>query len=270
MQKPGIILLLLLFFLRTIIYAGVSKRDLKYVMPSAISFSKKIEDLPHYKAYKKNKLIGICYVSIDVTPEIIGYSGPIKILIGLYSTGKISGIKILKHVEANKPAETITDKTFHRQFAGKNTKDSFIVGKDVDNITGATVTVESVCEIVKDSSLIMYLYYFKKGGTGIQKKLLNLKNKRLRRIAKIDRIEELALEKNNKKLLTKVEKLRTLERKQYLMKLKKIAGIHVDKKKEEKIILKPKWGIKKVNKKLIKEQIKSGNLSEKEADYYTK
>ncbi len=275
MKRIWISIFILLLFIKVIIYAGVSKNDLKYVMPSADSFLKNKGDLPHYKAYKKKKLIGICYVSTDVVPEIIGYNGPIKILIGLYNTGKISGIKILEHVENIKQAEVIVENSFHDQFKSRSIKDSFVVGKDVDNVTGATVTIERVCEIVKNSSLIMYLYYFPKedAGSGMQKKILDLKNKHLIRLAKIDRIENIGLEKINQELWQKAERLRELEQKVYLKKLKKIWGIEsigVDNAKEETIKLNPKWGIQKVNEKLIREQIKSGNLSKKEADHYTK
>lgn len=43
-----------------------------------------------------------------------------------------------------------------------------------------------------------------------------------------------------------------------------------DKKEQEieRIIYKPKWEVKKVDEKLIRDQIDSGNLSEKEADHY--
>ncbi|GAG07624.1 unnamed protein product, partial [marine sediment metagenome] len=174
----------------------------------------------------------------------------------------------------------------------KSINDSYKVGQDVDNITRATITIEKICEILKKSSFKMHQYYFGKGSAKIktekiipikeakgeifdeeQKRLINLKNKHIVRLAKIGRIEEIAREKNNKELLKKVKTLRELENKQYTSELKKIKvakGSEQKKIKTEKIILNPKWDIKKANEKLIKDQIKSGNLSQKEADYYKK
>ena len=61
---------------------------LKIVFPQADKFSPKYQTPPHYKAYnidpqtKKEKLIGIGFLTTDIAPEIQGYSGPIEIMVG--------------------------------------------------------------------------------------------------------------------------------------------------------------------------------------------
>ena len=180
MKIIAYIYLIFLFLLKSVPCVEASDELLKYVMPSADSFSVQTGKLPYYKAYNGKKQIGICYVSSDIVPEIIGYNGPIKVLIGLYSTGKISKIKVLDHVENIIEAEKIEKKYFENRFKGKSINDSFKVGKDVENITGATVTVEVICEIVKLSSSIMYEYCFKNGNPENLLQEINQKKKILR------------------------------------------------------------------------------------------
>jgi len=241
-------------------------------MPSATSFSKRKKGIPHFNAYKGKKLIGICYVSTDIVPGIIGYNGPLKLLIGLYKNRKISGIKVLEHTENNRPATYIENKSFDKRFINKKISDRFKVGVDVESITEATITVERICSIVKSSSIMMYIYYFKEGVTKeVKKALLDRINEHLKTTAKIDRIKELAEQKQDPKLGIKADTLRKLEMRKYLKEIQKIVGkdeIEIDEQMEEKSILKPKWKVKKVNKAMIRKHIEKGNLSDKEAMFY--
>lgn len=225
MKRILVINLILLFSFCATILSDVTEKDMRYVMSPATSFSAKTNGpLPHYKAFQGKDLIGICYLSTDITPEIIGYNGPIMLLIGLYKNGTISGIKVIHHIENIEEAFDIEESSFDRQFSGKNITNSFTVDKDIDNITGATVTVEKICEMVKKSSTMMFQYYFGK-------------HRSMVKLPQISPSQKSMIEKS----LT-----------------------------EEKIILKPKWKVKKADEKLIKNQMKSGNLSDKEADNYQK
>ena len=154
-----VINLILFLFSGSITYAEIPEKYLKYVMPSADSFTPVLNKLPHYKAYKEKKLVGICYLSMDITPEYMAYNGPINILIGL-KKGRISGIKVLEHVENNMEALFIEKEAFDKMYRGKNINDSFMIKKDVDNITGATITTEVIAEIIRASSLMMHWEYF--------------------------------------------------------------------------------------------------------------
>ena len=322
------IYLIILFLLKSVPCIEASDELLKYVMPSADSFSVQTGKLPYYKAYSGKKQIGICYISSDILPGIIGYNGPIKVLIGLYSTGKISKIKVLEHVENIIEAYEIEKKYFENRFKGKSINEGFKVGKDVDNITGATVTVEVICEIVKLSSSIMYEYCFKKGEPERLLQEINQKKKILRgkymeaplpeKINIIPYISGgiiflilLFLALNFRLLLRKKIKRTSLSflitiqvavifyyiifinssykqfyDREYIDLSKIDPEITSIKKKissdrspslgsskkpgEKEIIYNPKWKVKKVNEDLIDKQIKSGNLSEREADFSKK
>ncbi|MFQ6003700.1 MAG: FMN-binding protein, partial [Candidatus Zixiibacteriota bacterium] len=129
--------------------------SLKIVMPQANLFSEKKGQPPHYEAYKEEKdqkkLIGLCFTTTDVVPEERGYSGPIKIMIGMDLEGRITGIKILHHTETPSYVRELKSAWFSDQFKGKSIADRFKVNEDIDGITRATITAEAVARAVKKS-----------------------------------------------------------------------------------------------------------------------
>ena len=129
---------------------------LRIVMPEADSFSEKKETPPHYEAYKEKKgrekeLIGLCFLTTDLFPDERGYAGPVYILVGMDLKGFITGIKVIAHSETPAYVYRIEEPWFARQFKGKSVFDEFKLGKDVDGITGATVTVSAIARAVKKS-----------------------------------------------------------------------------------------------------------------------
>ena len=88
-----------------------------------------------------------------------GYSGPIKILVGVNANGTIKGIKILENTDTpglglNAGSSSYyVDRPrgirFYDQFRGKSVGDPFIPKEDVIAITAATITSRSVAESVK-------------------------------------------------------------------------------------------------------------------------
>jgi electron transport complex protein RnfG len=89
------------------------------------------------------------------------YGGPIKVLVGVGSDGKISRVKILEHADtpglgANAASPSyFVDKssgtTFYGQFTGKSATDPFEVKNDVAAVTASTITSRAVADAVKAS-----------------------------------------------------------------------------------------------------------------------
>ncbi len=122
------------------------------VYPEALFFSSKSDNPPHYKVFnKKNELQGIIFLTTDIFPGEKGYAGPIKILVGLDKQGNITGIKIISHSETPSYAGAITEQWFTSKYKNLNVNNSFEIGKDVDGITRATITVTSINRVVKKS-----------------------------------------------------------------------------------------------------------------------
>lgn len=107
-----------------------------------------------YAAQKSNAVIGAALEASGAS-----YGGPIKILAGVGTDGKITKVKILEHSDtpglgANAASPTYyVDKpnnlTFYGQFAGKSVKEPFEVKNDVVVITASTITSRAVATAVK-------------------------------------------------------------------------------------------------------------------------
>ncbi|MCL2880746.1 MAG: RnfABCDGE type electron transport complex subunit G [Treponema sp.] len=92
-----------------------------------------------------------------------GYSGPIRLLVGVSADGFVTGVKILGHSETpglGANAESphyFVDKarkiTFYGQFAGKSIQDPFEVKNDVIAISASTITSRAITEAVKAAAL---------------------------------------------------------------------------------------------------------------------
>jgi Na+-translocating ferredoxin:NAD+ oxidoreductase RnfG subunit len=80
---------------------------------------------------------------VVVMSEGAGYGGPLVIGIKARRTddgAKLNEVLMLSHKETPSFMERLNNKDFFRQFAGKNVTDNFIVGDDIDAISGATVS----------------------------------------------------------------------------------------------------------------------------------
>ncbi len=98
---------------------------------------------------------------IGVAVRAVGasYGGPITVLTGVGSDGKISGVKVLENKDtpglganAASPAyfvDRASKTTFTGQFKGKPITDGFVVKGDVIAITASTITSKAVTGVVK-------------------------------------------------------------------------------------------------------------------------
>jgi Na+-translocating ferredoxin:NAD+ oxidoreductase RnfG subunit/ferredoxin len=132
--------------------------SLKLLLPQAQSFSEKSGRPPCYEGYNINsrgekELIGLCFLTTDIAPEVKGYAGPIKLMVGMDTKGTLSGIEIIGHHETPSYAWGIEEPWFKRQFKGKSAGDAFRVDEDIDGISRATVTVTAIALGVKKSAV---------------------------------------------------------------------------------------------------------------------
>jgi len=110
------------------------------------------EFLPKKGAYYPSEEGVIAFNTYDITPEIKGYAGPIKFLIALGPDGKIRGIRLLEHKETPNYVHRMETPGFLSQFLGKGVNDPFLVDRDIDGISRATVSVEALAKTVRESS----------------------------------------------------------------------------------------------------------------------
>jgi transcriptional regulator of nitric oxide reductase len=161
-MKPIVMSSLALVF---IVVAGAAPPDnepkvieqLRRVMPAAATFSPKEGSPPHFTAYSpapgtgQPTMMGYAFWTTEIEPLERGYAGPIKILVGMDLKGILTGILV---AEDHEPYGVFSVETpaFAAQFKGKNIRDPFRVGGDIDAVSRASITLTSATRAVRNSS----------------------------------------------------------------------------------------------------------------------
>jgi electron transport complex protein RnfG len=124
---------------------------LKDIMPEADGWNKKtFSGGDYYRCYKGKKAIGYTISAIGE-----GYSGDIRMLVGIDNKGKITGIEVLSQAETpGLGAKCIEIKHGERrpwflaQFIGKSADNLQL--KAIEAITGATITSEAIVDGIRE------------------------------------------------------------------------------------------------------------------------
>ncbi len=122
------------------------ENGLKEVLPEGIYFEPMIlnNETAYYKVLDKNKrLIGVVFKT-----SAKGYSSMIETLAGMTVGGKITAIKVLSQNETPGLGSRIADPDFTGQFKDKFNPDL----KDIQAITGATISSKAVIDSVKNKA----------------------------------------------------------------------------------------------------------------------
>ncbi|MBT3530470.1 MAG: FMN-binding protein [Gammaproteobacteria bacterium] len=131
----------------------------KDVMPNADSFSEKKGSPPVFEAYRRDpasgedELIGYLIYSPDYPPEPNGYSGPIKVLVGMDLEGMITGVKVIFYRESLRysSGDFLEEPGIESQFIGMSARDRFRVGKEVDGLSRATISMRAMSRTIRNS-----------------------------------------------------------------------------------------------------------------------
>jgi electron transport complex protein RnfG len=131
---------------------------MKEILPTADKFEKSDVKLNEKISEVNAGLKGteIAGYAIKVAPK--GYAGPVEIMVGISTDGKVTGIKILSHTETPGLGANAPEPKFSDQYKSKPTKGKIEVVKTVpskDNqiqaLTGATITSKAVTLGVNDA-----------------------------------------------------------------------------------------------------------------------
>ena len=135
--------------------------ELRQIFPGAAAFSPLGGEPLHFKVYgvdpRTNPAappIGYAFWTTDMVPQEHGYHGPIHILVGLDLKGTITGAVVDYHSEPY-GYFSVEPPKFAAQFKGKTVRDPFIVGRDVDAVSRASITISSAARAVRDSTRIV-------------------------------------------------------------------------------------------------------------------
>ncbi|MBF0485395.1 MAG: FMN-binding protein [Candidatus Omnitrophica bacterium] len=154
----------ILFFLFLIIFLGGLKVSwqrahapqknafaIPVTLENPLSTKFETSPFPYYKIFSadKSRITGYIFQTSDLTTNIKGYGGPVKMVISIDTAGRIKNIDITENNET--PDYTGDLNVFTRQFLLKSHQNPLILGKDIDGITGATVSSEAITRTIKES-----------------------------------------------------------------------------------------------------------------------
>jgi len=153
-------------YIVTLLILVVSIRTCLSQEEDVLSFCSQVLEKPGYchkterpPYYYEAGRAGYAFFTKDIVPDISGYAGPINILIGIDSHGKIIRLKIISHAET--PGFVGPLEPFIKQFISKDYTDPFVLGKDIDGITGATITSEAITQAIQQSARIVMSHILK-------------------------------------------------------------------------------------------------------------
>jgi NosR/NirI family nitrous oxide reductase transcriptional regulator len=133
------------------------RAQLAQLFPSATTFSEKGGTPPHFKAFRSDspsvapRLLGFAFWTTELEPLERGYDGPIKMLVGMDPQGILAGVIVAAHHEPF-GYFSIDLPNFAVQFKGKNIRDPFKVGGDIDAVSRASITITSASRAVRNSA----------------------------------------------------------------------------------------------------------------------
>ena len=134
--------------------ADVLQARLRQLFPAATSFSPKGGEPPHFKAYAgpgAQNLLGYAFYTTEVSPLERGYGGPIVMLMGIDTKGLLTGVIVTEHHEPYGDF-SIDRPAFAAQFKGKDVRDPFKLGSDIDAVSRATITMSSAVRAIRLSA----------------------------------------------------------------------------------------------------------------------
>lgn len=131
---------------------------LKRLFPTATTFSPKGGDPPHIKAFNGDALLGYAFFTTELSPLERGYGGPIVILLGMDTKGILTGLIVVEHHEPYGDF-SIDPPAFAAQFKGKDVRDPFKLGEDIDAVSRATITMSSAVRTIRASARRMARSY---------------------------------------------------------------------------------------------------------------
>lgn len=125
------------------------------VLPSAESFNQKsFNGTEYYEGISSSgQLAGFVF-----NTEARGYGGPIKVVVGITTDSKVSGVNILSQNETPGLGANIKADNFKNQFIGSVPQNAFSVVKgkassdnEIQALTGATISSKAVTRAVNDA-----------------------------------------------------------------------------------------------------------------------
>ena len=136
------------------------------VFPAATRVGTRSGAPPVWRAYTpdaetgEERLAGFIFLTSDLPPEENGYTAPIEVLVGMDLQGKITGTRITKYFESLRSSRGDFLRGFYQeQFAGKRMTDRFLVRRDIETVSGATISAAAAARGIRNAALRVFAAY---------------------------------------------------------------------------------------------------------------
>ena len=144
----AVVTIAIAWFLGAKITNGAVEQYLAVALPQAGHFENIGEGT--FAAYQDDslqQLIG--YVSVG---EATGYGGPMKVAVATDLEGNVLGLAVMEHKETPAWYDRVAGSDFIESLVGKNYQEGFVIGEDVDGVTGATYTSRAIANAALQAS----------------------------------------------------------------------------------------------------------------------
>jgi uncharacterized protein with FMN-binding domain len=118
---------------------------LEQAVPGADDFSARSGDV--YAAHQGGRIVA--YVAFG---QAIGYGGPLWVAVAIDPEGNILNVAVVGHRETPRWYNRTVQDGLIQRLVGKNYADEFVVGSDVDNVTGATYTTRAIATAARNGA----------------------------------------------------------------------------------------------------------------------
>lgn len=100
---------------------------------------------------RRDKPIGYIFWTTDLVPHERAYHGPIHLLVGMDTRGILQGVVVDYNSEPY-GYFSIDPPEFVARLKGKSVRDPFVVGKDIQAVSRASITMNGAARALRDSS----------------------------------------------------------------------------------------------------------------------
>ena len=106
---------------------------------------------PQAGELRRDKPIGYIFWTTDLVPNERAYHGPIHMLVGMDTHGILQGVVVDYNSEPY-GYFSIDPPEFVARLKGKSVRDPFVVGKDIQAVSRASITMNGAARALRDSS----------------------------------------------------------------------------------------------------------------------
>ena len=115
-------------------------------LPQAVRFESQRAGL--YTGYDSNgRVVG--YVGVG---DATGYGGPMQVAVGINPAGNLVGVAVANNRETPAYLNDALNSPFFHGLVGKATDDPFVIGEDLDVVSGASYTARAVADAARVAS----------------------------------------------------------------------------------------------------------------------